>query len=53
MTAKAPEITACEAITAAMAASTTIGPLPQSGIIRKNGFSFADGEPRINAPWPR
>ena len=39
----APEITACEAITVAAVASTTIGTSAHCGNMRKNGFSIAPG----------
>ena len=52
VTEKAPEMTACEAITVAIVASTTIGMRLQSGNSRKNGFSIALGVCRISAPWP-
>ena len=52
VTEKAPEMTACEAITVAIVASTTIGIRLQSGNSRKNGFSIALGVCRISAPWP-
>ena len=50
---KAPEITACEAMTVAMAASTTIGSTPQEGKSRKNGLSMAAGLPSTSAPCPK
>lgn len=53
MTEKAPEMTACEAMTVAMVASTTIGMRAHSGSIRKNGLSIARGDPRISADCPR
>jgi hypothetical protein len=53
VTENAPEITACEAITVATVASSTIGIRAQCGMSRKNGFSIACGEPRMSAPWPR
>jgi len=53
VTENAPEITACEAITVAAVASTTIGIRLQSGKSRKNGLSIAFGSPRISAPCPR
>ena len=50
---KAPEITACDAITVAIAASTTIGSTPQAGNSRKNGLSIAAGFASTSAPWPK
>jgi hypothetical protein len=51
---KAPEITACEAITVATVARMTSGISRISlGAIRKKGFSIAFGSLRISAPWPR
>ena len=50
---KAPEITACEAITVATVASPTSGIRAQSGADRKNGFSAAAGWARISAPCPK
>ncbi len=52
VTEKAPEMTACEAITVATVASATIGIRPQSGISRKKGLSIALGLARISEPWP-
>ena len=52
VTEKAPEMTACEAITVATVASTTIGIRAQCGKSRKNGLSIAFGVSRISAPWP-
>ena len=52
VTEKAPEITACEAITVATVASSTIGTRPQCGISRKKGLSIALGVSRIRLPWP-
>ena len=48
----APEITACDAMTAAMAASTTTGATQTCGNILKNGFSMAVGSWISSAPWP-
>ncbi|MNK77997.1 hypothetical protein D3C87_976150 [compost metagenome] len=50
---KAPEITACDAITVAMAASTTIGSTPHEGKSRKNGLSMAAGFASTSAPCPK
>jgi hypothetical protein len=48
---KAPEITACEAITVATVASKTSGISSISlGAIRKKGLSIAVGSLRISAP---
>ena len=54
VTENAPEITACEAITVATVASTTIAfwPLWPPGTSRKNGFTMSRGWARISAPWP-
>ena len=52
VTEKAPEITACEAITVATVASTTIGTRPQCGISRKKGLEIVLGSPTISEPWP-
>ena len=53
VTENAPEITACEAITAAAVASTTIGICAQPGTSRKNGLSAAPGSDSSSAPWPK
>ena len=55
VTENAPEMTACEAITVATVASTTISfwPVCPPGTSRKNGFAIAVGWARISAPWPR
>ena len=53
VTEKAPEITACEAITVATVARSTIGMRAQWGSSRKNGLSMDDGSRSISAPWPR
>jgi hypothetical protein len=50
---KAPEITACEAMTVAIAASSTIGSTPHAGNIRKKGLSMAVGLASTSAPWPK
>jgi hypothetical protein len=47
---KAPEITACEAMTVAAVASTTSGTRPACGIRWKNGALMALGSSRISAP---
>ena len=54
VTENAPEITACEAITVATVASTTIAfwPVWPPGTSRKNGFTIVFGWARIRAPWP-
>ena len=52
VTEKAPEITACEAMTVAIVAMTTIGMRAQCGKSRKKGLSMARGVWRISAPWP-
>ncbi len=48
----APEITACDAMTAATAANATIGNTQVDGNMRKNGFSIAPGLRISSAPWP-
>ena len=48
----APVITACDAMTVAAVASTTIGQRPHSGTRRKNGPLMLAGSPRISAPCP-
>ena len=53
VTEKAPEITACEAMTVANVARTTIGIRLQSGNSRKNGLSIAPESSTISAPCPR
>ena len=53
VTEKAPEITACEAITVATVANTTIGTRPQWGMRRKKGLAIARGSLTISDPWPR
>ena len=45
-------MTACEAMTVAIVATTTIGIRAQCGKSRKNGLSMACGVRRISAPWP-
>ena len=50
---KAPEITACEAITVAIAASTTIGTTAHDGKRRKKGLSTAAGSRSTSAPCPK
>lgn len=49
----APEITACEAMTVAQAASTTTGTVAHAGNSRKNGLSMAAGLASTSAPWPK
>ena len=52
-TENAPVITACEAITVAAVASSTIGRRPHSGTSRKNGLLIApSGSSSTRAPWP-
>jgi hypothetical protein len=46
-------MTACEAMTVAIVASTTIGSRAQPGSRRKKGFSVAPGTVRMSAAWPR
>jgi hypothetical protein len=53
VTLKAPVISACEAITVAMAARPTRGISAQSGAIMKNGFFTASGSASSSAPWPK
>ena len=53
VTLKAPVISACEAITVAMVASTTSGSSAQSGAMLKNGFFTASGRASSSAPWPK
>ena len=54
VTENAPEITACEAITVATVASTTIGiRRPVRARAGRTGSSIALGIARISAPWPR
>ena len=53
VTLKAPEINACEAITAAIVASSTMGTSAQSGAIMKKGFLTASGCLSSKAPWPK
>jgi hypothetical protein len=53
VTEKAPEITACDAITVASVASTTIGKAAQLGARRKNGLLAAAGFDSSSAPWPK
>ena len=54
VTENAPEMTACDAITVAMVASTTIAfwPVCPPGTRKKNGFTIVAGCARISAPWP-
>ena len=49
-TEKAPEITACEAMTVASVARMTSGRRPQSGAIRKNGLWIASAFLSSSAP---
>ena len=49
---KAPLSTACEAMTVAMVASSTIGSSAQPGKSRKNGFSIEAGLSSTRAAWP-
>jgi hypothetical protein len=53
VTENAPEITACDAITVANVASTTIGIRLHSGKVRKNGLEIVAGSSVISAPCPR
>ena len=50
-TEKAPEITACEAITVASVARTTSGISAQPGPRWKKGLSMAAGSSSSSAPW--
>ena len=50
---KAPEITACEAITVATVASAISGYSAQSGASSKKGCLTGSGELRISAPCPK
>ncbi len=50
---KAPEITACEAMTAAMVASTTIHGSICGGIRWKNGCWIGLPTSSSSAPWPK
>jgi len=50
---KAPEMSACEAITVAAVASTTRGKSAQSGVIMKNGLATAEASASTSAPWPK
>jgi hypothetical protein len=54
VTENAPEITACDAITVASVASTTIAfwPVWPPGTRKKNGFDAVSGRDMIRAPWP-
>ena len=52
-TEKAPEITACEAMTVASVASATIGISAQEGPSWKKGLSIAAGSLSSSAPWPK
>ncbi len=49
----APEISACDAITVAAVANTTMGISDHAGSMRKNGFSAAAGLAKTRAPWPK
>ena len=46
-------MTACEAMTVAIVASTTMGSRAQPGSSRKNGFAVAPGTVRMSAACPR
>jgi hypothetical protein len=48
-----PEISACDAITVAIVASTTSGMRSECGARRKNGLEIAPGSRSSNAPMPR
>ncbi len=52
-TENAPVITACDAITVAAVANSTIGHSAQPGISRKKGARMVAGSPISRAPWPR
>ena len=52
-TENAPVITACDAITVAAVANSTIGQIAQLGISRKKGARMVAGSPISSAPWPR
>ncbi len=49
LTENAPEITACDAITVAAVARTTMGSRPHDGMSRKKGLAVALGSVRISA----
>ena len=53
VTLKAPLMSACDAITAAMAARPTSGSVSQSGAMWKKGFCTAAGSASSSAPWPK
>ena len=53
VTLKAPEISACDAITVAMVARPTSGSSAHLGAIMKNGFFTASGLASSSAPWPK
>ena len=53
VTLKAPEISACEAITVASVARPTSGSVAHSGAMWKNGFFTASGSASSSAPWPK
>ncbi|MDT4846907.1 hypothetical protein FQZ97_809510 [compost metagenome] len=53
VTLKAPVMSACEAMTVAMVASSTSGSSAQSGAMLKNGFFTASGRASSSAPWPK
>jgi len=50
---KAPEMTACEAMTEAAVARRTSGRRPHFGARPKRGFAAAAGFVRRSAPWPK
>ena len=50
---KAPEITACAAITVAAVASAMNHGSAEGGTIAKSGLAAADGSLRTSAPCPR
>ena len=51
-TEKAPEMTACDAITVATVARITIGSCAHCGKSKKNGLLIDEGVSRISEPWP-
>ena len=53
VTLKAPLMSACDAITAAMAARPTSGSVSHSGAMWKKGFCTAAGSASSSAPWPK
>ncbi|MNT47682.1 hypothetical protein D3C72_1844160 [compost metagenome] len=53
VTLNAPVISACDAITVAMVASTTTGSRAHCGASMKNGFFTASAFSSTSAPWPK